>query len=636
MNQWTRTGIFLGVAILTVLIAVVTRPRFRGSEDDGGPQVGKPLFPDFTDPLDVSSLEVVYPKTDDASSGGSDVSRFKVARVNDQWVITTHKNYPADADDQILDAANALIGVESIQIASDLDTDHEMYGVLQPDPDKASAGEEGIGKMITMKDTKGKDLAALIIGKEVAGDEKRRFVRRPTQSRVYTAEIEMDAFSTDFEEWIEQDLLEFSSSDVEKVIVRDYSVVPEGINLRGQIVARIDQRFDLSLAYEGNEWKLEQLLENRNKKMVPTTLLDDEELNTSKINEMKWALDDLKIVDVERKPKGLQPDLKASVEFLQDADARQALERRGYYVGSFQGEDLDLISSDGEVIIKTKDAVEYVLRFGAVAGMSGEGDDSQLNRYLFVTARLDDDALQLPELEPLPQKPADTPKGDATGQPETPEPKPAAAGEDGDGTDAGPPADPPAKTGPEGAAGEPGNEGEAGATAETTEAEPAATGAAESAETVATEPAGDAHATGEEGGEAAPQDPAHTAETPAEGAQPDATPPGETTEPDASEDNGESAADKSIDLAAEISRINKENQRKLDEHKEKVKKAEKKLRELNARFGDWYFVISDDVYKKIHLSKSNVIKEKDSAKKEGSGVDAFRELEGGIEGSDDN
>jgi hypothetical protein len=371
---------------------------------------------------------------------------------------------------------------------------------------------------------------------------------------------------------------------------------------------------------------------------------------------MKFALDDLKIVDVERKPKGLGPDLKASEEFLQDAAARQALTSRGFYVGpALEGEGLDLISSDGEVIIGTKDAVEYVLRFGEVAGMTGEGDDSQLNRYLFVTARLDDDALQYPELEPLPERPTDKPTDDETGESEPPEEK-APATTDDDDADA-PDEDAPAKTGPEGPQGEPGAEGGAGDAADAAGAEPSGEDAADSAETTADsaettddsaeatddsadttdagtettaveETTGDADATEAAAGEAA--------ETPAEDATSDAAAPGETAGPDAAGGDDESSADEIIDLDAEIERINKENQRKIDEHKEKVKKAEKKLRELNARFGDWYFVISDDVYKKIHLSKANVIKEKESAKTEGTGVDAFRGLEeGGIEGDDE-
>ncbi|MBM4088281.1 MAG: hypothetical protein FJ276_02450 [Planctomycetes bacterium] len=58
-----------------------------------------------------------------------------------------------------------------------------------------------------------------------------------------------------------------------------------------------------------------------------------------------------------------------------------------------------------------------------------------------------------------------------------------------------------------------------------------------------------------------------------------------------------------------------------------MKKANKKVRELNARFADWYYVISEDVYKRIHLGRNDLIKEKDSAKDEGFGVDALRKRE---------
>jgi hypothetical protein len=47
-------------------------------------------------------------------------------------------------------------------------------------------------------------------------------------------------------------------------------------------------------------------------------------------------------------------------------------------------------------------------------------------------------------------------------------------------------------------------------------------------------------------------------------------------------------------------------------------------------------VISEDVYEKIHLTRADIIKEKDTAKEEGYGIDAFRDLEeGGIEAGDE-
>lgn len=77
----------------------------------------------------------------------------------------------------------------------------------------------------------------------------------------------------------------------------------------------------------------------------------------------------------------------------------------------------------------------------------------------------------------------------------------------------------------------------------------------------------------------------------------------------------------------EIKRIEKENQRKLDDWQDKRGKAEEKVRELNARFADWYYVVSEDEYKKIRLTRSDLIKEGEKAAEEGFGVDAFRKLQ---------
>ena len=57
--------------------------------------------------------------------------------------------------------------------------------------------------------------------------------------------------------------------------------------------------------------------------------------------------------------------------------------------------------------------------------------------------------------------------------------------------------------------------------------------------------------------------------------------------------------------------------------------ANRKAKELNERFGDWYYIISEDVYKKIHLGRFDIIVEDET--KEGTGVDDFRALEGGLD-----
>ena len=69
---------------------------------------------------------------------------------------------------------------------------------------------------------------------------------------------------------------------------------------------------------------------------------------------------------------------------------------------------------------------------------------------------------------------------------------------------------------------------------------------------------------------------------------------------------------------AERERIEKENKRKQDEYNQKIADGKKRVEELNARFADWYYVISDEVYHKIHLGHDEIYrkkaKEQDKAK----------------------
>ena len=169
-------------------------------------------------------------------------------------------------------------------------------------------------------------------------------------------------------------------------------------------------------------------------------------------------------------------------------------------------------------MVGMKDGVEYVLRFGEIDSVTQSSEEGELNRYLFVTTRLNKAKFPPLELEPLPG-------GDDTGE-----------------------------------------------------------------------------AAKEEAKEEAKSD------------------------ADAAAKTEESVGEKS-DLELERERVRKENQRKQDERDEKLKKANKKIAELNARFADWYYIIAEDEYKKVHLGRSELIKEKASAKEEGFGVDSFRQLQ---------
>ena len=95
----------------------------------------------------------------------------------------------------------------------------------------------------------------------------------------------------------------------------------------------------------------------------------DEELNTAKLDDLKTALDDLKIVDVSRKPAGLSADLKKSADFSAQGRGRSCRwRRRASFSPRLRKGQVELFSNEGEIRVDMKDGVEYVLRFGDIAG----------------------------------------------------------------------------------------------------------------------------------------------------------------------------------------------------------------------------------------------------------------------------
>lgn len=651
MTESTKTLSFVGAAALLLIGAWVVRPRpIAEAQDD----IGQEFFAEFRDPNAATSLEVVEY---DKESGG--LRPFKVAEVNGIWSIPSHEGYPADAKNQLEQAAAGVIGLTKLSLVSESPGDHEMYGVLDPEDSKAEGSGEGMGKRITLEDKSGHKLAQFIIGKADPDKPELHFVRVPGQDRVYRALVKTDKLSTKFQNWIEEDLLKLNAFDVKEVVLDDHSVdeANQTIIQRGVAVVDFDNK--------ESKWKLVDMkaLDEGSRQWQEVKLADDEELDSQKLNDLKTALDDLKIVDVAHKPQGLSKELKAGEELLTDRATRIALQQKGFYLVPTQ-QGAELFSNEGEIRCGLTDGVEYVLRFGEIAGQ-GTGDDEEeageksaadkpkdagadkdaskdkgVNRYIMVTARFREDLVPKPDLQPLPEgvelppeeepaKPADESatesKDDAkaaadeakpaTEEPKTEAPKDEAAQEPAAA------AEPPKSD--ESAASnrrfEPGDENLL-ALAETDAAQPAADApkepndAVKTAETKAAveQPAGDQPAT----------------ETPA-GDQPAAEKKAEPVDADAAAEAAEKAQGAKL---VEAKRIREDNKRKEEEYRKKVENGEKRVKELNERFADWYYVISDSTYKKIHVGRDQLIKKKAEPAAEGAmppaGINGLQGLQG--------
>jgi len=381
MKETKKTVLFAGVAIVLAALALIFAPK-RITPNAFLDQ-GEPLFPEFTDPNEAITLEVI--EFDEVTGSAKP---FKVTFKEGRWTIPSHHNYPADGKDRLARTAAGVIDIKKDDFRSDNLSDHEVCGVI--DPCDETAGLTGRGQRVTVKGNNEKVLADLIIGQPVENREGFRFIRLPGQKRVYASRIDID-ISTEFKDWIEADLLQVDKNKINRVDLRDYSI--------NERTMSVEQRDDLELSLKDGVWKADRMKSNQ-------------QVDSAKMQDLLATLDDLTIVGVRPKPEGLSASLKkeSNERNVSQSDIL-SLQNKGFYFTR----DGQLLSNEGELKVQTKDGVNYTLCFGEVvygsglavtAGVDedrGEGKSSAAqNRYLFVTTEFNEKAF------PEPKKPANT------------------------------------------------------------------------------------------------------------------------------------------------------------------------------------------------------------------------------------
>ncbi|MFH1372591.1 MAG: DUF4340 domain-containing protein [bacterium] len=381
MNETRRTLAFAGTAVVLAALALIFAPHriTPGTFLDQG----EPFFPDFTDPNEAVTLEVI-----DFDEATGAARPFKVTFKDGRWTIPSHHDYPADGKDRLARTAAGVIDICKDDFRTDNISDHEMCGVI--DPLDETAALSGRGQRVTIKGTNDAVLADFIIGHQVPERAGFRFVRVPQQNRVYVARLEVD-ISTEFSDWIEADLLQVDKNKIDRVNLQDYS-----INERTQSV---DQRDNLMLTRQDGTWKADRMKSTQ-------------QVDSTRMQDLLTALDELNIVGVRPKPTGLSAGLKENPgEQKVSQDEVRSLQSKGFYFSR----DGRLLSNEGETQAQTTDGANYTLRFGEVvygsglavtAGGNADTDQQESsaaqNRYMFITT--DFDAATFPE----PKKPTDT------------------------------------------------------------------------------------------------------------------------------------------------------------------------------------------------------------------------------------
>lgn len=417
MKESSKTSIFLSVALLFGVLAFFLKPGVPQSSSEN--MIGKPLFEKFTDPLEIKGLEIA--KYNTLKSG---VDEFRINELNEVWTIPSHGNYPVDAKEQMAAAGTSLIDLEVLSVINpssneagtvgEMEKFHALYGVLDP-KDQNLGFEDGIGTKITVLAKDDSTLVDMIVGKELEDNPEIRYVRVAGSDTVFTVKLSLEKFSTKFEDWIERNLLDIKSWDIRYVQVNDYYVdMAERVQRnRGSSLINFDPQ---------DRWTLGEYAVFRNGRLNVVPLPLDRELNTEALDGMTKAIDDLKIVDVRRKPEKLATALRESKQLDRDAEVEQLMVMYGYYNVPIPDPDdpnytiISLISNEGEMSLTLENGVSYILRFGALSGTQSETVEETLdsngnpkqttrmtaNRYLFVMADFKEAMIKKPDLLPVP------------------------------------------------------------------------------------------------------------------------------------------------------------------------------------------------------------------------------------------
>lgn len=573
MNHSSQTIRFVVAAAVMAGLAGLTSVMTRPTPIDDFANVGEPFFEDFKDPNLATAVRVVAYNEETASS-----RVFNVENKDGVWRIPSHHNYPADGEDRLAKTARTLIGVKRGAVASRVAADHERFGVVDPLSDDTDT-LKGRGQRLTLYKGKNNDVAVadLIIGKKLPEGENRYYVRHPDEKKTFITELDVD-ISTKFSDWVEADLLKLDRDDLVRLQARSTKV--EGQSFSETVDAT------LSRDKFSDPWTLDGLNE------------ETEEVNKDGVNEMVNVLDNLKLAGVRRKPElGGKPILQGDLGIaLPPAAARNpqvvnqvidmvqsSLNSKGFLVYENREEnDFRLYAKAGELVASLKDGVQFHMSFGN----EFEGSENEIEVGSTATAEAD--------------------AGDDT--------------EEADASDADEPSD------------EQSGEDEK----ETTKSRYLIVRASFNEEMLGPEPVapvkpdvpeglqvdqdGNVVKPAEDAESKSTDDKATDEETPN---KENATEAAENQNGDAADGADTEADQKKPDLADIYQRAiekyradQKKYEADVKDRAGKVEEGKKKVDELNARFADWYYVITEEDFDKLRLNREQLVKAKEKDESE--------------------
>jgi hypothetical protein len=627
MSQTQKTIGFFVSAVASVALALLTWWGTQPTPVDGFGKVGEEFFPELDSKEATALRVVVYDKKQ-----GEIQKPFIVQEVDGIWQLPGFHNYPADGEERLADTTTSLIGTKRGTLRSRLASDHVRFGVVNPLETDADI-LEGHGSRVTLYKggdvEKGIVIADLIIGKKVSDFESDDaddseddgkatqvadvsgdyYVRHPDEVETYVANLNIK-LSTKFSDWVEDDLLKTQQDNLAKLELTSWQQTPD---------RRIEVVTEASLTREqsADPWALAGLKE------------ETEEINEDAIREIVSTLDSLKLSAVRPRPrrrdgkplllgdltlnipKGVALDAQTERELQRDIQGNLGDSGFAIYMDSKAGK-VQLYAQGGELSAGEKTGVRYHLSFGdsfqgtqdeilvgGEAEDTGEKDGKKskeadtdngkvASRYLIVRATLDESLFGPPLVKPTKPEVPDGVKVDEEGnviEPPVTEPKPGQADASSDGE----------KSAKEATPKQPADESSCQDETPAKEEEKNNKEEKKPAETPNTEKPAVANP------QESPEEKPSTVNTPPVGPAPAET---------AVEPKPDPIADyKAALINYRIATI--KHGQDVEVRTEKTAEGKKRVDELNRRFADWYYVITEEDYKKMRRTRDELVKVKE-------------------------
>jgi len=191
--------------------------------------------------------------------------KITLLRKDNKWVIKEADNYPALFNK----IKQTVIATSELQLVANKTKNPAHYSRLGVgDPDNI----DSTSHLLTLKDSSGKQLVSLIIGKsrlsKSAIDKPGLYVRHPDQEQSLLVAGQLDV-SAQFIDWIERDLFDIQSDRIRAIKIEHKDDVPVSLNRD----AGVDD-FTLANIPEGKQVQTEFIL-NRMETMLENIFVDD-------------------------------------------------------------------------------------------------------------------------------------------------------------------------------------------------------------------------------------------------------------------------------------------------------------------------------------------------------------------------